>query len=124
MGLTYFFFAVTLAWSEYRVFLLEITDTTKVGTSTASQPAPATPGNEQKPSTPNGPRRVISTLDEIQYPDYYPLKPTEKIAYLDSWMCWGRTDEFKPPCAKPAPRQPAAAPSPETKSTPPPKAQP
>lgn len=42
-------------------------------------------------------RRVVTTLDHIQYPAYYPLKPTENIYYLDSWMCRGRTNN-RPTC--------------------------
>lgn len=42
-------------------------------------------------------RRVVSTLDHIQYPEYYPLKPTEQIFYVDSWMCRGRTNN-RPIC--------------------------
>ncbi len=70
------------ASAEYRVFKLKIT--TAEGTST----------------------EVLSTLDPEQYPRYYPLKITDKISYTETWMCRGRTSDFKEPCANP--RAPAS----------------
>jgi len=72
----------TLSWAEYRAYDLKI-----IG--------------------PVGERKVRATLDHRQYPDYYPLGATERIEYLDSWMCYGRQDRFEPPC--PNPRQPASS---------------
>jgi len=31
----------------------------------------------------------------------YPLNDGENISYVDTWMCNGRTDFFKPHCDKP-----------------------
>ena len=46
-------------------------------------------------------RLIITTFDHIQYTDYYALNPNESIEYVDSWMCWGNTANFKSPCPKP-----------------------
>ena len=46
-------------------------------------------------------RRVASTLDHIQYPEYFPLSLGESVEYVRSWMCWGRTDNFQPICPPP-----------------------
>ena len=47
-------------------------------------------------------RTVVSTLDNLQYPGYYPLQASEVIQYEDSWMCYGNTSQFRPICPKPA----------------------
>lgn len=46
-------------------------------------------------------RQVISTLDQMQYAEYYPVKPGEAVFYMTSWRCPGRTSYFKPICANP-----------------------
>lgn len=46
-------------------------------------------------------REVVETLDHLQYPEYYPLQTGEEIAYIESWMCFGRFDEFNQPCPNP-----------------------
>lgn len=46
-------------------------------------------------------RVVTSTLDQIQYPSYYPLQPNESIAYKQSWMCFGNFSKFKKHCPNP-----------------------
>jgi hypothetical protein len=46
-------------------------------------------------------REVTTTLDHIQYPDYYPLGAGETVQYAESWMCWGRSEAFEPPCSPP-----------------------
>jgi hypothetical protein len=51
-------------------------------------------------------KEIMSTLDHIQYVDYYHLNPGESIRYLDSWMCWGNTSNFKPICNKQQSRRP------------------
>lgn len=62
-------------------------------------------------------REVISTLDHIQYPDYYPLSAGESLTYVDSWMCWGRTEAFESPCAPPTPPEPVdQSPAPSTRA--------
>ena len=72
--------AFSSAYAEYRVFRLQIYD---------SQGQPL--------------RQINSTLDHLQYPAYYPLNPGEAIAYLDSWMCWQRSDHSDTLCADPTP---------------------
>ena len=47
-------------------------------------------------------RTVVSTLDNLQYPVYYPLQASEVIQYVDSWMCYGNMSQFHPICPKPA----------------------
>jgi hypothetical protein len=82
-----------LAHAEYRTYRLQVT-------------------KDDKPV-----REVVATLDHVQYPEYYPLNANEKIEYVESWMCWGRTEAFEPPCTNPnADRQPAN--QPEQKSEP------
>ncbi len=46
-------------------------------------------------------REVISNLDQLQYPGYYPLATDESIEYVDSWMCWERQGVDVPPCPDP-----------------------
>ncbi len=72
------YLAPSLAYAEYRVYLLAITD-------------PAL----------NQTRTVLSTLDDIQYPGYYHLKKSESIVIQDTWMCWGRQGDFKKLCPNP-----------------------
>ena len=81
-----FVFAGPQAQAEYRAFLLKITD--------------ARTGVE---------RRVVSTLDELQYREYHHLHPAETLHRLDTWMCWARSDHGRPIC--PSPRAPAAVPT-------------
>ena len=76
------FFTATLvapsARAQYRVFILTITNTKTQQT-----------------------RLVKSTLDNIQYPGYYPLDADETISLTDTWMCWGTHGESVPLCANP-----------------------
>jgi hypothetical protein len=46
-------------------------------------------------------KMIISTLDNIQFPGWYRGIRVEKIDLLDSWVCFGDTSGFKPPCDKP-----------------------
>lgn len=62
------------ASAEYRAFELEITDTES--------------GNS---------RRVLTTMDHLQYSTYYPVKASEQVFYVTSWMCKGRTNQ-RPVC--------------------------
>ena len=73
----------TSAWAEYRMFLLQVTSAD--GNST---------------------HQIKSNLDPDQYRGYHPLKEGDKITYIDTWMCRGRTNEM-PAC--PSPRDPANA---------------
>jgi hypothetical protein len=66
------------AQAEYRAFSLLITDT-KTGQT----------------------RTVQSNLDHIQYRDYYLVHQYETVTIQDSWMCWGRTGDFKAICPNP-----------------------
>ncbi|MES2964898.1 MAG: hypothetical protein V4760_13485 [Bdellovibrionota bacterium] len=58
-------------------------------------------------------RTVLSTLDDIQYPSYFPVKKTDKVTIQDSWMCWKRSDVSQDPAQRycPNPRGPASAPT-------------
>jgi len=67
----------SLAHGEYRIFQLQI-ENTETGQS----------------------REVSSTMDHIQYPQVYPLNKGEVVRYLDSWMCWENTNNFRPACQK------------------------
>jgi hypothetical protein len=73
-----FIFIVQPALAEYRAFELVIVDSTS--------------GQE---------RVVLSTLDPNQYRGYYPIKPTEKITYRQTWRCRGNTADFRAICPKP-----------------------
>lgn len=75
--------------AEYRVFMLRI---------------------EKPPTEPGQPPEVVtfpSNLDPEQYIGYYPVGPKDRITYIDTWRCRGRTDN-KDYC--PSPRAPAAVP--------------
>lgn len=50
-------------------------------------------------------KKVISNLDPEQYAKYYPVSLQESISYQNTWMCPGRTGDFKPYCNNP--RNPA-----------------
>lgn len=69
----------TIGRAEYRAFELLIT-------------------NSQTGKT----RTVRSTLDQGQYPQYYYLSALEVIEPLGDWMCYERSDYFKPICDRPA----------------------
>jgi len=55
-------------------------------------------------------RQILSILDPDQYRTLYPLKPEEQITYVQTWRCFGRTDNFTPICDKPD-KNPARVPS-------------
>ncbi|MGZ3691169.1 MAG: hypothetical protein ACXVAX_06685 [Pseudobdellovibrio sp.] len=46
-------------------------------------------------------RQIESTLDPEQYIGLYPLSQDERISYVDTWMCKGRTDFLRSHCEKP-----------------------
>ncbi len=46
-------------------------------------------------------RQIQSTLDPEQYETIYPHSSDEKLTYVQTWLCRGRTDFFKPHCAPP-----------------------
>ena len=50
-------------------------------------------------------RLIETTLDPDQYKTIYPLSPHESLTYVETWRCKGRTDFFKPICAKPTKAQ-------------------
>lgn len=93
--LRYFFiFSLLIGQSvraEYRVFELEIT---------------AFEATEEV-----GKRVVLSTLDPQQYRGYHTIQPNEKIRYISTWRCPGRTsskDYCPNPKAKTEEEGPAA----------------
>ncbi|MBL7555609.1 MAG: hypothetical protein JNM24_07285 [Bdellovibrionaceae bacterium] len=73
--LRYFFVFFLLVnqslWAEYRVFELEIT--------------------AYEEAEEIGKRVVVSTLDPEQYRGYHSVQPNEKIRYISTWRCRGRT---------------------------------
>ena len=56
-------------------------------------------------------RKVISTLDHLQYPTYYPIKQKEKVSYVKSWMCWGTSDYEQDICPAPELETPERVPA-------------
>jgi hypothetical protein len=54
----------------------------------------------------NTSRTVISNMDQLQYPSYYPLQKNETIQYVDSWMCQGNMSNGSPTCRKPGEAEP------------------
>lgn len=87
-GAFFIFFATWNAHAEYRVFALKV----------------SSPDQQDV-------RQINSTLDPIQYPVYYHIKPGYQVTYTDTWMCKGRTGHFKALC--PNPRAPASEESPD-----------
>jgi len=79
-------FFTSIAQAEYRVFMLLLSN--------------------QKTSTA---RQIQTTLDPEQYKTLYPLNEGETLSYVDTWMCKGRTDDFRPHCDKPVKPASAAA---------------
>ena len=77
-------FFIFSAHAEYRAFELNITN-----------------------ASTNQSRVVLSTLDHLQYPMYYPLQKDERIQITSTWMCRNRTDQFQPICDRPTPPVPA-----------------
>ena len=68
----------TQALAEYRVFTLHIINSTTQAT-----------------------RQIETTLDPEQYITFYPLRASEQISYIETWLCKGRTDFFKSHCNNP-----------------------
>lgn len=79
---SYFAFS---AFAEYRAFELRI----------------------EKIENPEEYRTVVSNLDPLQYRGYYPVKNDERIYFTSTWMCRGRTGNFRATCENPALREPA-----------------
>lgn len=82
-------FAVT-ARAEYRVYVLKIEDST-TGQS----------------------RAVTTTLDDLQYPGYYPVRASETVSIAETWMCRYTRSDFSQDVEQkycPNPRAPASAP--------------
>lgn len=75
----FFLFFAAAVKAEYRVFSIVIT-------------------NEKTGVT----RQIETTVDPDQYASLYPLNQGEKITYVDTWRCFGRTDYFKNHCVKPS----------------------
>lgn len=83
------FLFISTSHAEYRVFELVIQDTAD-----------------------KSERVITSSLDPLQYPGYYDLRPEEIVMYRDTWMCYGDTSYGKKYCENPKLNQ-----SPETAPT-------
>ena len=82
------FLVCAVATAEYRVFVLKIDD------STSGQS-----------------RFVTTTLDHLQYAEYYPVSSKEKVSISETWMCrYTRSDISQDVDQKycPNPRAPAS----------------
>ncbi len=90
-----------LAKAEYRVFELEITTFADEpqNDSPARASASATPTKKASPEIVDK-KIVISNLDPDQYRGYHTVKPGQKIRYISTWRCPGRTD-YKDYCPNP-----------------------
>lgn len=115
----FFIFSLhSVARAEYRVFVLKISKKpTTTANANTQEPdrSPANAGGPTENATEDLPafRLVTSTLDPEQYRYYYPVAPDEQITYIDTWRCYGRTDNFQPFCPNPKDQiAPEAAPAP------------
>lgn len=114
------------SYSEYRAFRLLISKKTpqqqpaqspadlNQNTTTATEPPTA-----ETPQPENTGREVISTLDPYQYRGYYSVRDDETIVYTQTWMCPGRTSDYKEICPAPETRLPAENTIPAASSSPP-----
>lgn len=129
MGIKFFLLLLLytfLSIAEYRVFQLKIykeiplKDSRSPQSTTAFEETDvvtvdsAEEGETSKALNEELVKLVLSNLDPEQYVGYYPLQKDEKIKYIDTWMCKGRTNgkEF---CENP--RLKPEEPSPETLNT-------
>lgn len=85
------------AFAEYRVFQLKIYKEAKSNTQDTSRVPQAQLGvssQGQQADLPQeaGVKIFLSNLDPEQYIGYYPLEKDEKIKYISTWMCRGRTN--------------------------------
>ena len=82
------------AHAEYRVFQLQIT---------------SADGNVKS---------FTSTLDPDQYRGYHPVRADQKISYIETWKCKGRTGDHLPTCENPNPQPPGEERAPATATIP------
>lgn len=75
--------------AEYRVFELEIT--TYAEDKTEEVPVLGPDGNKVPPEE-LGNTVVISNLDPQQYRYYHTVLPNQRVRYVSTWRCFGRTD--------------------------------
>ncbi len=97
------FVFLPMAKGEYRAFLLQI-----------------------KAKTGEPIRNFPSTLDPEQYRGYFPLAADEKIEYVETWMCRGRTGSLQKICDNPKalPKLPDGAQAPSRSPASPPATKP
>ena len=81
------------AHAEYRVFVLKIAKRAPASSAKASA--------DKSPPVSQDYRLVQSSLDPEQYRGFYPVGLDEDITYIDTWRCYGRTDNFKDFCPNP-----------------------
>ena len=70
-------FLSTSLYAEYRVYLLDLDL-----------------GNDKHIT-------IVSTLDHVQFPEWYYGMHVKKVEYLDSWMCFGDSSGYKEHCPNP-----------------------
>lgn len=46
-------------------------------------------------------KEVTSTLDHLQYNQYFDVPKTYNVQLVDSWKCYEFTGDFKPHCPNP-----------------------
>lgn len=80
-----------LSSAEYRVFILKI----------AKKTTPSEEPSQARLPTSTDFRLVESTLDPEQYHYYHTLAADEEVTYIDTWRCYGRTDNFRSLCPNP-----------------------
>lgn len=108
----FFLFLNPAVYAEYRVFELEITTYAE---EPAREPSSTPSADSQPDTTPMPPEELgkrvfLSTLDPQQYRGYYIVQPNEKIRYISTWRCRGRTsgkDYCPNPKAKTEAEEPA-----------------
>ncbi|PIT99008.1 MAG: hypothetical protein COT74_12245 [Bdellovibrionales bacterium CG10_big_fil_rev_8_21_14_0_10_45_34] len=73
--------------------------------ASAQKPTLDDSASAQKPSAaPKQSKRLITTsLDPMQYSQYYPLQSDETLRMVDTWMCRGATN-LQAPCPSPRTR--------------------
>lgn len=84
ISLSVYLLGTSKVWAEYRVFELEVTtfaDTLPVPQATIPLAVPAEVNKTI----------IISNLDPDQYRGYHTINANQRIRYISTWRCPGRT---------------------------------